>query len=384
MFCCPFASVGMFLLISYLRKVGAPFPPLESSISLFLLVIALFFIVIFVIVAEIIIFVEVSKWFVRSKWLKPYVPYLRPEFPPKWPGFATPLVIYKRLAPLLCDYISLYAPFLLIALLGIFVEYRTTSPHTMHLWTVIPKIYVKLYHATNLYVASLFPSFSSNQTHLALILIYCSLLGTLLAALARRSVTFAFYSMIGSFISFVWLMFSLGILGVFTSFERNSLWVFVGSVSFLLVCHLLANTSAQNTWVNVALMSMFMFYLSSFWLGPSVMGAMTLRGLGVGGGIPATFHLKGAVAFNRHIKGREFQGCLILLTSSQVVLRELHHPEGRLTCSLGSLWHQVTPRTTFSHADIYLRSDVTRISSFDESLSSARGKHLPRTGHDTP
>lgn len=348
--------IGFFLLASYLNRVTAPFPTIDSSISLLLLIITFVFAIIMFYLADVVAIVEICKGFVRQKAIRSFVPSLRPEFSDTTPSLS-------RAKKVLSEYFVLYSSFLLTVLLLIASEFRPFLPKYLEKIPFNITLLTNVYHNINIFMISFFPTMSSSDAHITLSIVYGFAIGTVISILVFRNVVFLVYSAIGSFASLMWFLISYFVLNILVSFQESSIILFLFIVFVLIYCHMLANISVHNTLSNIAFLCIGLLLTSLLWPGPSVWGAVSLRALGVGGDIPATFQVRSINNADGKIVGHTFKGCLILMTSNQVILRKGKEGE-KLDCSFKSdVWRREQNSNTFSHADVYLRSDVLHISS---------------------
>lgn len=349
--------IGFILLAFYLRRATASFPVIDSSLSIFLTVISFVFTMLFALFIDILVIVEVCKGFVRRDSIRKFVPNLRPESPfPDPPS-------YTRLKKAMIDYVKLYACFLITVCLLIMTEFRSSLVNLLQNTGFNNQVLIDLYHNLNASVVRFLPPMSSTDTHVLLSFIYGFAIGALIVLFCFRNIKMFLYSTLGSFISLIWFFYSYVVFGIFASIHGYSSVIFLTVITFLMSCHLMANVSVQKTSTNVtAFCSLFLFISLVVWPGPSVWGALVLRALGVGGGVPATFQIRSISDVDGRITGRTFRGCLILMTSNQLVVREIKGKENETVCGFKSdIWEKDVVDPIFSRADIYLRSDVIRI-----------------------
>jgi hypothetical protein len=102
----------------------------------------------------------------------------------------------------------------------------------------------------------------------------------------------------------------------------------------------------------------------SRWPGLGFLGGLTLRYMGVGGGIPVSIRVKNYGRTGTVSGVDEMTGCLVLMTGGDVLIR----PTDRiLDCTLHSQFMIEQSRSsiqTYSRVERYARADVLRVSKF--------------------
>ena len=94
-------------------------------------------------------------------------------------------------------------------------------------------------------------------------------------------------------------------------------------------------------------------------LKPDNLGGVTLRLLGVGGGIPISVTLKDVRPSDSPVL--TVRGCLILETGSQFAIHETQNPADCHSSAV-SANRSAPPRPTFAGVDVYPMTDVVRLS----------------------
>lgn len=325
--------LGVILIEAYLSSVGAPFPSIDSSFSLLLIVISATFIFIIGLLAAYLTIPTYAKFLA---W-----PEVRTKFPAI---FGTSQEGYWL------EYILMYAPFLscstCLCLLVISDSFHI-SP--------IPKEYQAALTAYWFPIA-FFGSMS------------ISILSYLWSKPRTQWPEFIFYGGLANILALAWLYMLFILLGnggfadhIPDMTEETAAIIFVIAV-VLFGCLHYAATEKNISFIRWLMATSFFMISLLVTMGPSYWGAVTLRKLNIGGGFPISLKLKQG-------DGERIQGCAILLTSTTVYLKQ---PDDRNKCS-------ISPFATTKQASplqgivVYLRTDIHEEGEFHPKAATKSG-----------
>jgi hypothetical protein len=329
--------IGIYLLLFYLRRMSAPFPATESTIATLLVISTTTFIVLFLIIAGGTIYVGFFRGLPRWVFIQEMLPSLG-RITSKAPSFWESLRV-------LSDYVLLYGPFLFTLLTFCFLHINDTRAFLLSfaygfgLGTPLVALSFFAFRAR---------PYGERGTRRTL-------------AKAKLSLQFAFSSILASLLALFWIPLAFApiwpILST-TGTAKNDVWFLL----ILVFMHFTANISRRGSVQTFFGLAGVLILLAFFTFGPSVLGAMTLRALGIGGGLPAEFLIQQAED-GHQIDLEPVRGCLILMTAAQIILHRTGHKQD---CNLdSSLWAESGKEVpAFASAEVYLRSDVKRISGF--------------------
>jgi len=366
--------VGTFLLAFYLSRFSTPFPVSDGSISTLLVLSAFGFLLLFISFSGSILYVESFRVFVRLDPLKEMMPRLRPE-----PLDDPDLINQKVFFGALYQYLTLYFPFISVLILLCVSQFRAQgySLHPNLLRDV--GLLTSLYHSINVMTIRALSYLGVEEFRLALSLLYGVVIGLPIAMVMfiklplnnesssiihwiKNEVKFACFSLIGSFGSFFWLAISYSSVYFLLPERTSSPFQFTGLLIFLIFFHFLANIGRVSSWKSLSVMAFALLIFLGLYVGPSFLGAITLRMFGIGGGIPKTIIVKKGGNGSGPVTLETIQGCLIIMTGSQFTF----YPTSVMgDCDLRSdLWSKAVAHPGSVSVKTYLRSDVWQVSGF--------------------
>ena len=163
---------------------------------------------------------------------------------------------------------------------------------------------------------------------------------------------------------------------VYSSDRTSLIGLYAGIASFLYVDFLMyiRRIKLHETLLALALLGLFFFFAV---IGPGIVGAASLRGLGVGGGLPASMLVKSYEAGAKDPTLAVVRGCVALNLGGQVVIEEFRSPPFSGADCLIRHWTMAKNRDdllkTFCRISVYARSDIVRISSVDARFDGGGG-----------
>jgi hypothetical protein len=145
---------------------------------------------------------------------------------------------------------------------------------------------------------------------------------------------------------------------------KEAHWPLVTLV-FVLFMHCIAHLSVRSYIQTAAILTVPMILVWCIPFGPSIFGAMTLRLLGIGGGVPRTITLleKGVEGSQPVVK--TVHGCVLIAAGSQVVLHPENNPSA---CTVPALLSGASMNSLQWKVDIYPQSEVIKESRLSPSL----------------
>ena len=325
--------LGLILVEAYLSSVGAPFPSIDSGFSLLLMVISATFIFIVGLIVAYLTIPTHAKFMAWSE--------IKTKFPAV---FGASEEGYR------IEYFLMYAPFIVCsACLCLFV-----IVDSFHIFMISRE-----YH--EILTAYWFPIAFFGGMLFSIVLYLCSTPRT-------QWLEFVFFSGLINVLSLAWLYMLFILLGnggladyVPDMTEGAAAIVFVIAVMLFAFLHYKA-TKKNIPFARWLMAASFLMVSLLMIVGPSYWGAVTLRKLNIGGGIPISLKLKQG-------DGEKIQGCAILLTSTAVYLKQ---PDDAKKCS-------ISPFATTKQASplqgivVYLRADIREEGEFHPQAAAKSG-----------
>ncbi len=312
------AGAGIVLLVAYLRSEGAPFPFIDSSLIVFLTLIAVAFVFLFAVGAFLLLL---------PAFLKGIIPLISlEETRAALPGLFAEGSGFKRFKRYFCDYLRVFAPFLLSALvIALFV----LLDHLQHgKWLVVS-------------------------------LLISTLAGACIVRCFTQSWKLFGESVQVSVFALLWLFAlpQIVIAELGEPFPQAYLWRAILLVA-LVVLHFFLNLGTARRWIG-GLSAVVMLCIIFVYPGPASDARAVLRFLGLGGGTPATVLVKPMGTGSSQRAAEEVNGCLIIGVGSEILIRLACCRE---ECSSSPS----SPPATYRNVQRFARSDVLRVSEFHD------------------
>ena len=313
-FIIPVATVlGAFLIWAFLHAVGAPM--ISTDVTSFIWL-AVAFSALSVLLVVMFLFPTYGITVARQQ--------IEAIFPPakQWPVVGSPLV-----------YVVFYAPF--ICLLAAFIPARAAGMH----WLLIslPAL---------IFLGSL---------------IFKRYRGRAWQDVGRFAGSSFYASLLsGPWLTWVWILSATYIPKTNAAAETDAATIHL--LLAILVVHFglsLFNRFGTILVLGIGLLVVVFLSWPSFW------GGVSLRALGLGGNVPVTLLIKAPDEGSDKTIARSIQGCLVLVSNNEVLIRPTTSED---KCSLKKLvsFPSGNPKTVepYGCIDRYLRSDVIRFSRF--------------------
>ena len=342
--------------------------------------------VIFLALALSVLSLSLSTRFLQGNFIREQLPHLRSNMTntfrrATWSFFGRSLL----------EYMVLYFPFLVFLLVYPVLTYKARlSPVLSKLWPFTRAIYHEV-SATFLFVNGRVSyiltlmlgkiEISSESKELLLCIMYSLLLGSIVSAVVfsmkfarvpriqgqnrflRKvliAIKFSVYSFAGSLISLIWFMLVFFTLANFTlpSGAKDSKILILAL--FVMCFHVLPNTSRVGESKTTVILIVMLLFTSVMILGPSTCAAISLRSIGVGGGVPSSLLIRSVDAERGRLTTNTITGCMIMSTSSQIAVYETQRKEECLLTFI--LSDRPVPLESYSLVSVYSRSDILKIS----------------------
>jgi hypothetical protein len=311
--------IGIFLLNSYLRDEGAPLPAADSSISVLFSMVCVIFLLMTVILASI--------------FLLPTIPKMSGNFAIQT---ATSSFDRKKFTQIAAEYWMRFGPFLSYTSFFFFEVGLIEN----HFWRWVGPI-----------------------SCLVTLAVYCRFwyvhrygkVDDVLLGSAHSLIAFTFLAVV--------------IIGAIVQVEphMNTWAVAFICVLIPLAAQVLMVTLVTNWKRALAAYLLILIVLSGIWPGLGFLGGLTLRYVGIGGGIPVSIRVRTYGRTGTVSGVEEISGCLVLMTGGDVLIR----PTPRiLDCQLRPQFEHgqsLTSIATYSRVERYARVDVVRVSKFADA-----------------
>ncbi|MGA8598151.1 MAG: hypothetical protein WB676_25820 [Bryobacteraceae bacterium] len=303
------AGVGLLFLVSYLHSEGAPFPFIDPSLIVLLILITVVFAFLFAVVGFFLLLPAVLK-----------------QNPPKEARAALPGLFTEGsgFGPHVRDYLRFFWPFLLSAALSAVFPFVVQLPllALIVLLLIVASPLIPLYFDRNREEVGL-SSASMSIISLFCLLVLCKLVLLMLGVSLPNST------------AYLWAVLLFVLVHFFLTFGTG--------------------------WRPIVGTAVLLLLLSAVWPGPAYDGALVLQSLGLGGGAPATILVKPIGTGSSQRAAEEVSGCLIIGVGSEILIRPACC---RFECSLNASGPPRPNPPTYKNVERFARGDILRVSRF--------------------